>query len=128
MSFWTDDLPPRYAHGTPQNPHVYGDGPTPREQRECQTCHQWRPPVAESLTVHPADRSALNGQLPTARVYGEPLPDGCLILEDPRMTPGTLRVRIEGSDLTVTLGLPPTPRWVRCDPATGIPLGTVVGR
>lgn len=106
-----------HAHGTPQNPHVYGNGPSARDRRECKTCRQWRPPVAESLTVHPVDRACLDEQLPTARVYGEPLPDGCLILEDPRMTPGTLRVRIEGSDITVTLGEPPEPRWVRCDGA-----------
>lgn len=122
VTFWTDDLP-RYAHGTPQNPHVYGNGPGARDWRECKTCRYWRPPVAESLTVHPSDRPYLDEQLPTARVYGEPLPDGCLILEDPRMTPGTLRVRIEGKNLTVTLGQPPEPRWVRCDEHTGIPLG-----
>lgn len=124
MSFWTDDLS-MYRHGTPQNPHVYRDGPTARDRRECTTCHQWRPPVCESLTVHPADRPYLDEQLPTARVYGEPLPDGCLILEDPSMVPGTLRVRIEGQDTVVTLGRSPEPRWVRCDPITGLPVGTV---
>lgn len=114
------DMP--HAHGSLLNPHTYSNGPSARDWRECKQCHQWRPPVAESLTVHPADRPYLNERLPTARVYGEPLPDGCLILEDPHMTPGTLRVRIEGDDLTVTLGEPPEPRWVRCDPFTGRPL------
>jgi len=120
------DMP--QAHGSPRNPHVYGNGPSAREWRECKTCWRWRPPVAESLTVHPVDRPYLNEQIPTARVYGEPLPDGCLILEDPRMTPGTLRVRIEGDDITVTLGRAPKPRWVRCDPATGVPPGTALPR
>lgn len=122
MSFWSDVLP-RGAHGTPQNPHVYGDGPSARDWRECKTCRHWRPPAAESLTVHPADRPYLDEQLPTARIYGEPLPDGCLILEDPMVTPGTLRVRIEGSDIVATLGKPPEPRWLRCDPITGRVLG-----
>jgi hypothetical protein len=121
-AFWTDDLR-WHPHGTPQNPHTYGTGPSPRDRRECQTCHRWRPPVTESLTVHPADRQHLNKQLPTARIYGEPLPDGCLILEDPTMTVGTLRVRIEGHDITVTLDRAPAPRWMRCDPVTGLPPG-----
>lgn len=118
--FWSEDL--LHPHGSAQNPHVYGNGPSVRDWRECKECHRWRPPVAESLTVHPGDRPYLDEQLPTARVYGEPLPDGCLILEDPRMTPGTLRVRIEGEDIVVTLGQPPEPRWVRCDPASGLPI------
>lgn len=125
MSFWTDDLPPLRRHGSPQDPHVYGTGPSAREWRECRTCRQWRPPVAESLTVHPADRQRLNEQIPTAHVFGAPLPDGCLILEDPGMVPGTLRLRVEGNDITVTFA-PTDPRWVRCDPM-GMPLG-MVGR
>lgn len=126
MSFWSDDIP-RFGHGTSGWPHAYVGGDTPRGQRECTVCHQWRPPVCESLTVNPADRPHIDEQLPTARVYGEPLPDGCLILEDPRMTPGTLRVRIEGNDFTVTLGRTPEPRWVKCDPATGLPLEQTIG-
>lgn len=121
MSFWTDGLS-IHRHGSTQDPHVYGTGPSAREWRECQTCRHWRPPVAESLTVHPVDRQRLNEQIPTARVYGELLPDGCLILEDPGMVPGTLRLRIEGSDTTVTFA-PAEPRWVKCDPLTGIPVG-----
>ncbi len=119
-AFWTDDIP-LATHGTPPNPHTYGTGPSPRDQRECRTCRQWRPPVVESLTIHPADRHYLNEQLPTARVFGEPLPDGCLILENPSVTLGTLRLRIEGKDTTVTLGQPPKPRWERCDPLDGLP-------
>ncbi len=119
--FWSDMLP--YAHGTPQDPHVYGSGPSAREWRECKTCRRWRSPVAESLTVHPANRQYLDEQLPNARVFGESLPDGCLILEDPCVALGTIRLRIEGKDTTVTLGEPPEPRWVRCDEFTGIPLG-----
>lgn len=122
MMFWSDDMPWR-PHGTLGNPHTYAGGDTPKGQRECTACHQWRPPVCESITVHPADRMYLDEQLPTARVYGEPLPDGCLILEDPSMTPGTLRVRIEGCDTVVTLGQAPEPRWVKCDPASGLPVG-----
>lgn len=122
--FWSDDIP-RHPHGTARNPHVYGTGPSAREWRECQICRQWRPPVCESLTVHPADRQHLDEQLPTARVFGEPLPDGCLILENPNVAPGTLRVRIEGADHIVTLGQPPEPRWERCDPH-GTPLRTGV--
>lgn len=121
-SFWSDT--PMLAHGTAQNPHVYGTGPHPRDRRECQLCRRWRPPVAESLT-HPVDRRHLDEQLPTARVFGDPLPDGCLILEDPRMTPGTIRLRIEGNDITVTLGEPPNPRWIRCDPLGETPFGTL---
>jgi hypothetical protein len=122
-NFWSD-MPLR-AHGTPQNPHVYGTGPRPRDRRECQLCRQWRPPAAESLTVHPVDRRYLDDQIPTARVFGEPLPDGCLILENPNVTPGTIRLRIEGDDITVTLGEPPQPRWIRCDPLGETPFDTL---
>ncbi|HEU5429549.1 MAG TPA: hypothetical protein VFU74_21900 [Actinocrinis sp.] len=126
MSFWSDDMDlSMYRHGTPEWPHNYAGGDTARGQRECTVCHQWRPPVCESITCHPVDRPYLNEQLPTARVYGEPLPDGCLILEDPRMTRGTLRVRIEGRDMVVTLGQAPEPRWVKCDPVTGVPIGAL---
>lgn len=121
--FWSDGL--LNPHGTQLNPHVYGTGPTAREWRECRTCRHWRAPVAESLTVHPADRPYLDEQLPTARVFGEPLPDGCLILEDPSVCLGTVRLRVEGNDITATLGKPPEPRWIRCDPITGTPVGTV---
>lgn len=117
MTFWPGTPPP--AHGTPQNPHVYGSGPSARDWRECKTCWRWRPPVVESVTVHPADRLYFDEQLPTARAFGEPLPDGCLILESPNVARGTIRVRIEGDDTTVTLGKPPEPRWVRCDPLGG---------
>ena len=122
--FWSNL--PRHGHGTPQDPHLYGSGPSARQWRECQTCRQWRPPVVESLTVHPADRRRLDEQIPTARAFGESLPDGCLILENPNITPGTIRVRIEGEDTTATLGDPPTPRWICCDPS-GPLLGTGSG-
>lgn len=108
MSFWSDL--PRYAHGSPQDPHVYGAGPSTREWRECKTCFRWRPPVVESLTVHPVDRQYLDEQLPTVRTFGEPLPNGCLILENASVARGTIRLRIEGKDTTVTLGRPPEPR------------------
>lgn len=124
VSFWSDDMfLSLHRHGSPMNPHTYAGGDTARGKRECTVCRQWRPPVCESLTVHPTDRPSLEEQVPTARVFGEPLPDGCLILEDPSMTPGTLRARIEGNDMTVTLGKPPEPRWVKCDPAGGLPVG-----
>lgn len=117
MSFRSDM--PRYPHGSPQDPHVYGGGPSAREWRECKTCYQWRPPVVESVTVHPADGQLFNEQMPTARAFGEPLPDGCLILGSPSVTPGTIRLRIEGEDTTVTLGKPAAPRWIRCEQLGG---------
>ena len=80
------------------------------------------PPTPESITVHPADRPNLDEQLPTARVYGEPVPSATPILEDAGMTPGTVRVRIDGRDYTCTLGRRPEPRWLICDPITGRPL------
>jgi hypothetical protein len=80
-------------------------------------------PIPESLTIHPADRHELNRQLPTATVYGQPIHGNTPIIEDPGMTPGTLRIRIQGTDATVTLGHRPTPRWIRCDPHTGLPIG-----
>lgn len=123
--FWSDDFP-LHPHGTPQDPHIYGTGPAARDWRECRVCKQWRPPVVESLTVHPADRACLNEQIPTARAFGEPLPDGCLILESPDVTRGTLRLRVEGADVVATLGRPPEPRWVLCDPQTGFPNGGVL--
>jgi hypothetical protein len=72
----------------------------------------------ESITCHPGDRARLEKQLPTARVFGEPLPDGTLILESIGVQLGTLRLRIEGEDITVTLGDPPPEpqRWMRVDP------------
>jgi hypothetical protein len=83
---------------------------------------QWYP-IPESLTIHPADRANLNEQLPTAKVYGQPIHGNTPIIEDPGMTRGTLRIRIQGSDITVTLGHGPKPRWERCNPYTGLPIG-----
>lgn len=120
-SWW----PPHPVHGTPQNPHTY----QPRRDgyRECATCHDIKPPAPESITVHPADRDNFNQQLPTATIYGEPIPADCPVLEDPNLTLGTIRVRIHGSDMVATPGLPPEPKWIRCDPYTGIPYGDGIG-
>jgi hypothetical protein len=82
-----------------------------------------RPPVLESITCHPFDRARLDEQIPTARVFGEPLPDGTLILESVGVQLGTLRLCIEGNDMTVNFPQPYEPqRWVRCDSFTGLPL------
>lgn len=85
----------------------------------------WKPPAPESITCHPADRPNLDEQLPTARVYGEPLPPGVPILEDGGVTLGTIRVRIEGREHSVTLGRLPEARWLYCDPVTGLPIGRI---
>lgn len=116
---WWPPLPD--AHGTPRNPHAY----QPRRDgyRECATCHDIKPPTPESITIHPADRANFNQQLPTATIYGEPIPDHCPIIEDPGLTPGTIRVHIHGSNMVATLGLPPEPKWLLCNPYTGIPYG-----
>jgi hypothetical protein len=81
------------------------------------------PPAPESLTIHPADRRNLDEQVPSARVYGEPVPTSTPIIEDPNMMPGTLRVRVDGRDVTCTLDRLPAPRWLICDPVTGWPPG-----
>lgn len=82
-------------------------------------------PKLESITVHPADRPNLDEQLPTARVYGEPVPADTPILEDVGLTLGTIRVRIGGRDHTVTLSRLPEARWLLCDPVTGLPHGAI---
>lgn len=82
-------------------------------------------PVPESITCHPADRPELDRQLPTARVYGQPVPSGLPILESVAVPMGTIRVRIDGKDITVTLGHHPDARWLLADPITGLPLGNI---
>jgi len=86
--------------------------------------HYWLP-APESITVHPAERHYLNEQLPTARVYGEPIPPECQIIESVAITYGTIRIRIDGADITVTLGRMPEPRWLIADPISGLPLGRI---
>lgn len=84
-------------------------------------------PKLESITVHPAERWNLDEQLPTALVYGEPLPDDVTIWESELVTVGTLRLHFaDGTDVACTLGPPPSrgpQRWIKCDPATGTPYG-----
>lgn len=82
-------------------------------------------PKLDSITVHPGERWSLDQQLPTARVFGEPIPADVAILESHCVTFGTIRLRFgDGSDVTCTLSLPTQPqRWIRCDRATGTPLG-----
>lgn len=88
------------------------------------TSHRARQyPAPESITIHPADRAEFNRQLPTARVYGQPLPPGLPIFESVAVPIGAIRIRINGADITVTLGRAPTPRWLIADAATGLPLG-----
>lgn len=71
-------------------------------------------PVLESITCHPFDRANLDKQLSEARFCGEPIPAGTPILESIGVQLGTLRLRIEGQDITAPLGGPPPqlPRWV----------------
>lgn len=80
-------------------------------------------PIPESLTIHPADRGELNRQLPTATVYGQPVHGNTPIHEDPGMTRGTLLIRTQDRNITVTLGRGPKPRWERCNPYSGLPAG-----
>lgn len=100
--------------GYPEDLHTYGPkGST--QYRICTRCLHRRPPVLESITCHPFDRPRLDEQIPTARVFGEPLPDGTLILESIGVQLGTLRLCIEGQDMEVTFPWPYEPqRWVRC--------------
>lgn len=86
---------------------------------------QYWVPVPECITVHPADRAELDRQLPTARVYGQPIPAGLPIVESVAVPPGAIRIRINGSDVTCTLGRAPEPRWLIADPVTGRPMGEV---
>lgn len=109
--------------GHPEDRHSYSGEPGSHHYRTCKRCLHTRPPVLESITCHPANRHALDAQLPTARVFGEPLPAGTLILESVSVHIGTLRLRIEGEDTTVTFGAQPEVRWLRADPATGLPIG-----
>lgn len=119
-SFFQAAAPCRRSY--PGDAHEFSTDPKSRNYRTCARCFHVRPPVLESITCHPFDRPALNAQLPTARVFGEPLPDGTLILESISVQLGTLRLRIEGHDMDVTLGRMPTPRWVRVDPCTFRPV------
>lgn len=116
--------PDRCRPGYPEDAHTYSGEPGTYEHRRCARCSHLRPPVLESITCHPGDRARLDEQLPTARVFGEPLPDGTLILESIGVQLGTLRLRIEGEDMTVAFPPPPPApqRWIRCD-QFGLPLG-----
>lgn len=85
----------------------------------------YRYPTPESITIHPADRTEFNRQLPTARVYGQPLPPDLPIHESVAVPIGAIRIRIDGKDITCTLGHAPEPRWLIADPITGLPLGRI---
>ncbi len=80
------------------------------------------PPKLASITVHPGERPNLNERLPTATVFGEPIPHDTTITESAAMTPGTIRLQFnDGTDITCTLGKPPPQpqQWIRCDTVTG---------
>jgi hypothetical protein len=74
-----------------------------------------RYPQVESITVHPGERWNLDQQLPTALVYGQPIPEGVTVIESAGVTLGTIRLRFDdGKDVTCTLGDPPPApqRWL----------------
>jgi hypothetical protein len=79
-------------------------------------------PKLETISVHPGERWKLDEQLPTARVYGEPIPADVAIVESEVVTVGTLRMHFaDGSDVACTLGKPPPEpqQWIKCDPVSG---------
>ena len=84
-------------------------------------------PKLESITVHPDERWNLDEQLPTALVFGNPIPDDVTIWENEIVTFGTIRLHFDNwKDVACTLGPPPgqgPQRWIICDPATGTPYG-----
>lgn len=80
-----------------------------------------RYPLPESISVHPADRDYLSRQLPDAQIYGQPVPEGTPIHEDPSVRPGTVRIRIDGGTVVVALGKPEMPgmlHWTLAEPYT----------
>ncbi len=127
FGYWDIPPQPQCRRGHDEDTHSFSTDPKSHHYHVCVRCWHVRPPVLESITCHPGDRARLNEQLPTARVYGAPLPDGTLILESIGVHLGTLRLRIEGDDTTVTFPPPDAPqKWVRCD-EFGLPFGAVHG-
>lgn len=68
-----------------------------------------RYPTPEFISVHPMDREYLSRQLPAAQIYGQPVPAGTPIHEDPSVRPGTARIRIDGHTVVAVLGKSETP-------------------
>jgi hypothetical protein len=55
------------------------------------------PPAPESITTNPHDHAWLTRQLPTATIYGRPIPDHTPILQNPAIPIGTARIHINGT-------------------------------